>query len=115
MEFLADQEYPLLGGSGKVHTFKALTMDSSFKEIGGIYIFVSRSTGKGPYKEVFTFMDKADNISTEVTSLYKSNAFKPNPIKLVLIKYIHSEEERDEILKDTLSADYDTLFYKDYC
>lgn len=102
MAKLTDSKYVLKGKSGTEYSFGIYSLDTSFNEVGGVYIFTKRVKNENKYSHTNIYIGKTDDLSTRFNNHHKKNCISQNKANCICVKQVDSEKERTEIETDLL-------------
>jgi hypothetical protein len=99
---ITENKYTLKGESGKEYSFGIYSLDTSFKEIGGIYIFTKRTKSGEKYSHSNKYIGKTNDLSTRFDNHHKAECIGNNNANCICIMSVKSEDDRTEIETDLL-------------
>lgn len=88
-----------IGKSGKQYVFSIYNTVTSFKAIGGIYIFLRKE--QDTYYHVYC--GKTDNLSTRFDNHHKADCIRKNGANRICAMLVSTEKERTTIEEDILA------------
>ncbi|WP_299117095.1 hypothetical protein [uncultured Winogradskyella sp.] len=86
------------GCSSKTYEFSIYSIDTNFKQLGGIY-YISRRENKN---HTHIYLGITEDLSTRFDNHHKQDCFDENEANCISIHLNESEEERELIEKDIL-------------
>ncbi len=96
--------FTLKGQSGNEYEFKLYTLDTVFKAVGGIYVFVELNEHNTKCKRIYC--GKTDNLSTRFHNHHKKDEIEEKRANAIGIYREDTEEQRKNIEIDILKGNY---------
>ena len=101
-----------VGGKSNIsHEFEVFSFDTTFKKYGGVFVFTKRTKAPHGYNHLLVFIGKTEDLST-VLENYGDGCIKVQGANSILVKYVISKDERDEVEAD-LYDKYNTICKED--
>ncbi len=102
MPKITENKYTLEGKSGIKYKFYIYTLDTSFKEVGGIYIFTKRSKSNEGYLHSNIYIGKTNDLSSRLENHHKKECINKHKANCICVMQIDNENKRTEIETDLL-------------
>lgn len=105
---LTNNSYSLKGASGKEYTFGIYSLDTSFKEVGGVYIFTKRVKNENKYSHTNIYIGKTDDLSTRFDNHHKAACINMEGCNCICVMKVDTKKDRTEYETDLLLANNTT-------
>jgi hypothetical protein len=99
---LTENNFTLKGKSGKEYSFGIYSLDTTFNEVGGIYVFTKRTKSGDNYSHSNKYIGKTNDLSTRLDNHHKKECILNNNSNCICIMQVKSVNDRTEIETDLL-------------
>lgn len=104
MPKVTENTFSIMGKSGKTYSFLIYTLDTEFKNVGGIYVFTNRHLSNEKYTHEVIYIGKSGNISERLPNHHKAECIKRHNANCICIMQVDTESERTLIEEDLLKG-----------
>jgi hypothetical protein len=102
MPKITENKLTITGKSGKLYEFNIYSIDTKFKTVGGIYIFIKR------YKYIrnrdLIYCGKTEDLSNRFYNHHKEDDIVEENPDYICVMRVNTDEERTSIEKDILKG-----------
>ena len=91
-----EKNITFVGASKKRYSFTAYTTDTSFNDVGAVYIFTRRVWEDNTYKYVFLYVGETEELGTRIRNHEKWDCVNRHNCNSICV---HREENSSERLK----------------
>lgn len=100
----------LKGKSGNEFTFYIYELGTTFKKVGGIYVFTKRTQNSdGTWSHTVLYIGKTEDLSTRFNNHHKESCYMNKGANRLCVRQVDTESERERIEKDMIQ------FYNPSC
>jgi len=102
MSKVTENTYIIKGKSGTKHEFNIYTLDTSFRDVGGIYVFTRRTKSNGHFYHSNVYIGKTNDFSSRFENHHKKDCITKFNANCICVIQVDSENKRTEIETDLL-------------
>jgi hypothetical protein len=100
---VTESKFTIKGKSGATHIFDIYTPDTTFNNVGAVYVFTRRYQGTdSKFTHEIIYCGKTEDLSTRFNNHHKAGEIKKKNANCLCIKVATTENERTKIEEDIL-------------
>jgi len=85
------------GESGEEYKFVAYSIDTTFKNVGAVYIFTKRTKKDGNWSHKFLYIGESEDLGDRIANHDKWDCVNENGANCICVKTVEDEDERLDI------------------
>lgn len=94
----------LKGKSGKTYTFYIYDLNTSFKTVGGVYVFTKATTDTDKsVNHGIIYIGMTDDLSTRFSNHHKKDCYTKKGANRLCVRQVDKEADREAMEKDLIT------------